>query len=414
MSKQAKLFQDPESSNEDLSLTPVIKKGRTKLTTAQAEFNRLNKKISKLKAEITLIPEKEQKILAFYQEHAKPLFDKETAMKYNYLIYLDKIYNSGKLSKTDQKTIVDLIVTESEGVTDYMDEAQRSVITPLIHKYEELAYGMTHEELEQEAVNETLLSLTMMGFKPTQAMKKAKTEEEFFKAFTDYMQKEMQKAATAEEKKQQKRAAKQENKTSQAKEKKMTKAEMNQKLQEEQTLKSLREIYLELVKELHPDREMDETLRALKEERMKQLTEAYKQKDLASLLMMQINWLQEESAKNPQAQTDDVLKRFNKLLRAQLDRLDEEFHLMCMVPLPGVENAYSDLRGVPLNDIDLHLKTLLLQQENLLKSVEEYMQSVSTLTGMRAFLKKFRKQLKEKKEAEELFNDFLWDEDALF
>ena len=32
----------------------------------------------------------------------------------------------------------------------------------------------------------------------------------------------------------------------------------------------MREIYLELVKELHPDRETDETLRAQKEERMKQ------------------------------------------------------------------------------------------------------------------------------------------------
>ena len=52
----------------------------------------------------------------------------------------------------------------------------------------------------------------------------------------------------------------------------MTKAELNQKLQEEQTLKSMREIYLELVKELHPDRETDETLRAIqKEERMKQI-----------------------------------------------------------------------------------------------------------------------------------------------
>ena len=56
-------------------------------------------------------------------------------------------------------------------------------------------------------------------------------------------------------------------KSSQSRERKMTKAELNQKLQEEQTLKSMREIYLELVKELHPDRETDETLRAQKEER---------------------------------------------------------------------------------------------------------------------------------------------------
>lgn len=119
MSKQAKKFQDPESTNDDLLLTPAIKKGRTKLTTAQAEFNRLNKKINQLKTEITLIPEKEQKIRAFYQEYAKPLFEKETAMKYDYLIYLDGIYKEGKLSKTDKKTLVDLFIAESEGITDF-------------------------------------------------------------------------------------------------------------------------------------------------------------------------------------------------------------------------------------------------------------------------------------------------------
>ena len=312
-------------------------------------------------------------------------------MKYDYLIYLDGIYEEGKLSKTDRKTLIDLIAAESEGVTDYMNEEQRSVIVPLVHKYEELLSGMTHEELEMEAVQDTLFAIQMMGFKLNKKMKNAKTEEELLNAFNDLMKNEMEKMEAAEEKEQQRRAAREEQKSSQSRERKMTKAELNQKLQEEQTLKSMREIYLELVKELHPDRETDETLRAQKEERMKQLTEAYKQKDLASLLMMQINWLQEESAKTPQSQTDEVLKRYNKILRAQLNRLEEEFYLICQAPLSGVENAYTQLRTVPLKEIDIHLDILLSQQKNLLKTVEEYMQSVSTLTGMRAFLKKYRR-----------------------
>ena len=408
MNKQAKLFQDQDVANDDLSLTPVIKKkGRTKLTAAQSEFNRLNRKINELKAEITFIPEKERKIRTFYQEHAKSLFEKETAMKYDYLIYLDGIYEEGKLSKTDRKTLIDLIAAESEGVTDYMNEEQRSVIVPLVHKYEELLSGMTHEELEMEAVQDTLFAIQMMGFKLNKKMKNAKTEEELLNAFNDLMKNEMEKMEAAEEKEQQRRAAREEQKSSQSRERKMTKAELNQKLQEEQTLKSMREIYLELVKELHPDRETDETLRAQKEERMKQLTEAYKQKDLASLLMMQINWLQEESAKTPQSQTDEVSKRYNKILRAQLNRLEEEFYLICQAPLSGVENAYTQLRTVPLKEIDIHLDILLSQQKNLLKTVEEYMQSVSTLTGMRAFLKKYRKKQRE----EELYDDFYWEED---
>ena len=122
---------------------------------------------------------------------------------------------------------------------------------------------------------------------------------------------------------------------------------------------------------------------------------------------MQINWLQEESAKTPQSQTDEVLKRYNKILRAQLNRLEEEFYLICQAPLSGVENAYTQLRTVPLKEIDIHLDILLSQQKNLLKTVEEYMQSVSTLTGMRAFLKKYRKKQRE----EELYDDFYWEED---
>ena len=62
MNKQAKLFQDQDVANDDLSLTPVIKKkGRTKLTAAQSEFNRLNRKINELKAEITLFLRRNEK-----------------------------------------------------------------------------------------------------------------------------------------------------------------------------------------------------------------------------------------------------------------------------------------------------------------------------------------------------------------
>lgn len=99
-----------------------------------------------LKAEITFIPEKERKIRTFYQEYAKSLFEKETAMKYDYLIYWDGIYEEGKQSKTDRKTLIDLIAAESEGVTDYMNEEQCSVIVPLVHKYEELSSSFVSAE----------------------------------------------------------------------------------------------------------------------------------------------------------------------------------------------------------------------------------------------------------------------------
>ena len=51
-------------------------------------------------------------------------------MKYDYLIYLDGIYEEGKLSKTDRKTLIDLIAAESEGVTDYRMKSNARYCSP--------------------------------------------------------------------------------------------------------------------------------------------------------------------------------------------------------------------------------------------------------------------------------------------
>ena len=59
---------------------------------------------------------------------------------------------------------------------------------------------MTHEELEMEAVQDTLFAIQMMGFKLNKKMKNAKTEEELLNAFNDLMKNEMEKMEAAEEK----------------------------------------------------------------------------------------------------------------------------------------------------------------------------------------------------------------------
>lgn len=404
MNKQNKQTENQELDSTDLPLSPVIKKGKTKLTYYQSEFNRLNKKIANLKNEIALIPTKEQKIRAFYKEKAKPLYDKEVELKYDYLIYLHNVYEKEKLTKTNKETLADLILDEGEGVAESIEqEEKRAEVIRIMKKYEEIVSGLTREELELRAVEDSLSFMQfVMGIKPTDAMKNAKTEQELNDALLDYLEAEMSKRQAKEEsKKEQKLFEGQETETTKGR-KKVSRAEMKQKLQEEQTLKSMREIYLELVKELHPDREMDESARALKEEKMKQLTEAYQQKDLASLLMMQVNWLQEESANTPQSHTDEVLKKFNKVLRSQLKKLEEEFYLLCNAPLAGVHEAYARLRHVRLEMLDYYLNNFIVEQKEVLETAEEYKKSVSTLEGLKKFLRKYRKRQKE----DDLYDEF--------
>jgi hypothetical protein len=382
---------------------PVIKKERLKLSKAQSEFNRLNKKIAILRSDIHELPEREKRISAFYNEYARPLFDKESELKYHYLQYLDKMYETSKFTDKDRKTLEELIVNECEGVENFrIPEEKQAEMLAIRYKYTEIITGLNREEQKKVAMEDTLSMLSILGIKPNAKMKKAKDETELFNAVQDYLRSKFEKEVQEEEKKQ---THKGQQKQIEEPHRKLTKKEMQQKFQEEQTLKSIREIYIELVKELHPDKETDETIRAIKEDRMKCLTDAYQKKDLSSLLSMQIDWL-EETAQHPETKSDEVLKRYNKVLKSQLERLEEEFFLLCEAPFPAVEEPYSQYRRMPLNKLNMELEYVYSNHKGDIVAIEEYITSVSTLANLKKFLKKYAKNLKQNLQEEEMLNQF--------
>ena len=78
--------------------------------------------------------------------------------------------------------------------------------------------------------------------------------------------------------------------------KKQIEREKLQKDENKLTLKSVRNIYLSLAKALHPDTIMDPAEKARKEELMKQVTSAYADKDLHTLLKLEMEWIVSENA----------------------------------------------------------------------------------------------------------------------
>jgi hypothetical protein len=81
--------------------------------------------------------------------------------------------------------------------------------------------------------------------------------------------------------------------------------------------KGLAEIYKRLVKLIHPDTEQDETRKKEKEEWMKQLTVAYENKDLSTLLMIESKWIV-QAVESHQEFSDEKLRGFIGLLKEQL------------------------------------------------------------------------------------------------
>ena len=87
--------------------------------------------------------------------------------------------------------------------------------------------------------------------------------------------------------------------------------------------KSISSIYKQLAKIFHPDLERDEDKKVEKEALMQQLTQAYQQKDLHTLLRLELGWIHKEED-NIQKMTDDKLDIYNEILKEQIEELKME------------------------------------------------------------------------------------------
>lgn len=88
------------------------------------------------------------------------------------------------------------------------------------------------------------------------------------------------------------------------------------------TNKTARSIYMELVKEFHPDLESDEEEKLRKTQLMHLITEAYSKNDLYELLKLRMTLITEQE--KPQTFIEPQLKRYNKILIKQILFLEKE------------------------------------------------------------------------------------------
>ena len=105
--------------------------------------------------------------------------------------------------------------------------------------------------------------------------------------------------------------------------------EAKQQEEEENISQSIKSVYRQLTKTLHPDRETDAAERERKTELMQKVTKAYRDKDLLKLLELQLEVEQIDQSKIDGI-ADDKLKRFNKVLERQLGEVMAEVDMVSM------------------------------------------------------------------------------------
>ena len=105
--------------------------------------------------------------------------------------------------------------------------------------------------------------------------------------------------------------------------------EAKAKQEEENISQSIKSVYRELTRALHPDRETDKDEHARKTELMQKVTKAYRDKDLLKLLELQLEVEQIDQSKIDGI-ADDRLKHFIKVLERQLGEVMAEVDLVSM------------------------------------------------------------------------------------
>jgi len=89
--------------------------------------------------------------------------------------------------------------------------------------------------------------------------------------------------------------------------------------------RSLREIYRKLASALHPDRETDPVQRDTKTTQMQRVNQAYDDKDLLTLLQLQLD-IEQIDTHHVATASDQRLKHYNDVLGEQLEELKDEVH----------------------------------------------------------------------------------------
>lgn len=361
MSKHLQIVQDKQP-------------GQT-LSKEQKRFNSLVKKIKTLRGQIEETKALDLELRRLGDERVKPAEIAAMAADRDWVMGLNNSPFRAKLSQKLADKLDHILLAEIGHLLNtqfYRDDAE---LQSLYARYE--ASGRTYAEIQEEEEQETkAMAAQMMNDmfgmdievddldNPGSMQEKIKAKQEEFEA--------------AERARAEKRAQKIKTDSQLAAEEKRLAAEAAVK-------KTAKQIYVDLVRHFHPDREQDEQLREEKTEVMKQITAAYEADDHLRLLELQMTLL--SSRDNVFADFNDTqLKYFNKTLQQQVNELEEELYFASP---EGNGNIYAMLyapdRRWMLANVEKHVR----QQQKLAKDLRHNLKAIQQEKAFKIFIREY-------------------------
>jgi hypothetical protein len=252
-------------------------------------------------------------------------------------------------------------------------------IIPIYDKYNEESYAEESEQANEMVAEQMKDIMSMFGIEVDDDMD--------FKDPEKFQQQMAQKMAEQQEQQAEQQRQSEERRTKRPKTQKQLEREQKKELEARNVTKSVRSIYMDLVKAFHPDRESDPNERERKTQIMQRVTEAYEKNDLLALLRLQLEF-ERIDQNHIENLAEDHLKNYNKLLRDQTRELEEELGLL--------QSQAAMMSGQPpymvssIYSLQYALEQDIKQFKRIAKNIKQDLQSFTNYDVLKAYLKSYK------------------------
>jgi hypothetical protein len=318
------LFGEEEDRPKSLK---IVVKGKKTLSKNQQLFNRLTKKIENLEKENVKLTEKFSRLLAYHSKEIVPIETQVANARIQLAMALAKSTTSLKFTAKQIDLIRSALLEQCNLAFQFIEPTPEQ--EAFYDKWSLVSYQTDVEEQverEKEIFAEYMSDTFGMDIDMDEFDDSPEGQARFYAKMKDQFQK------TEEN----------ENRPNRKKTKKQQLFEESEKAEEAIKAKSIRSIFIALAKVLHPDTETNENLKSEKEEIMKKVTSAYDQKDLTTLLRLEMEWVHKTS-EHLEKMTDDKLGIYISALKQQVHELSEEQSRIYQHPRNAAISSYSFL-----------------------------------------------------------------------
>lgn len=331
--------------------TPGNDKGP--LSNAQTEFNRLTARIGELEQALTDFRAAATRLQQRIQTEYEPLLREFNQIRASLLRVFDRAHNRPEVTRSEKRKLAALIV---ELAHDLIENHDLDELKPIFNTYAGEDFETTRSRTEEQVSEEMKDKVRSMYGISFDENADIRTNEQFM-AYVD----EQIKARQAEQAARQRPTGKPGSARKQAREAK-------KRLDERNTTKAVRTLYMDLVKAFHPDREPDEAEKVRKTEIMQRVTEAYQKSDLLSLLRLQLEFNRIDQ-QHLETLADEQLTYYNRILKQQADELSAQ--------LVGLQNQLSALLGKPVTRT-MSVESLAFSLNNDIRALKKAINATRT------------------------------------